>query len=79
MSSIADRSLYGVGSDQTSDLFMVPAIGGGLDVPVTDVCVAQRHLHLGVAEQTRHHGQRNALHRRLASKRMTYIMYRYAD
>ena len=62
------------------DLFMIPAItppdalGGGLDVPVTDVCVTQRHLHLGVAEQTRHHRQRNALHRRLAGKRVPEVV-----
>ena len=50
------------------------ALGGGLDVSVTDVCVAQRHLHLGVAEQTRHNGQRNALHCRLAGKRVSEIV-----
>ena len=50
------------------------ALSGGLDVPVTDVCVAQRHLHLGVAEQTRHHRQRNALHRCLAGKCMPEIV-----
>ena len=37
------------------------ALGGGLDVPVADVRVAQRHLHLGVAEQTRHHKDRRAV------------------
>ena len=44
------------------------ALGGGLNVPVADMHVTQRHLHLGVAEQTRHHRQRNALHRCLAGK-----------
>ena len=49
-------------------------LGGGLDVAVADVRVAQGHLHLSVAEQTRHHGQRNALHRRLAGKRVPEVV-----
>ena len=50
------------------------ALGGGLDVPVADMGVAQRHLHLGVAEQTGHHRQRNAPHRRLAGKPVPQIV-----
>ena len=80
MPPIADSNLYGVCADRTGDRFMIPAIappmrsGGGLDVPVADVRVAQRHLHLGVAEQTRHHRQRNTLHRRLAGKCVSEIV-----
>ena len=78
--SIADTGFPGRGSDRTGELFIISsnhpadAVGSGLDVPVTDMRVAQGHLHLGVAEQTRHHRQRNSLHRRLAGKRVPEIV-----
>ena len=49
-------------------------LGRGLDVAIPEMGVAQGHAHVGVAEKPGDHGNRHAVHHRVAGMRMTEVV-----
>ena len=53
---------------------LADALGRGLDFPVPEMGVAQRHAHIAVAEQSGYHRHRYPVHHRVARQRMAQVV-----